>query len=67
MGDQEKAGGSVSLTSEVEDVMKRICSNSKVGFTVQAVSKNASYVHVWFFNPKNVFIGSSVDWNNYWF
>ena len=42
MGDQEKAGGSVSLTSEVEDVMKRICSNSKVEFTVQGVSKNTS-------------------------
>ena len=32
MGDQEnKSGGSVSLTPQVEDVMKRICSNSKVG------------------------------------
>ena len=32
MGDQEnKSGGSVSLTPPVEDVMKRICSNSKVG------------------------------------
>ena len=31
MGDQDKGGGSVSLTAPVEDVMKRICSNSKVG------------------------------------
>ena len=30
MGDQDKGGGSVSLTAPVEDVMKRICSNSKV-------------------------------------
>ena len=30
MGDQDKSGGSVSLTPQVEDVLKRICSNSKV-------------------------------------
>ena len=35
MGDQDKSGGSVSLTAPVEDVMKRICSNSKVSFTQQ--------------------------------
>ena len=35
MGDQEKSGGSVSLTPQVEDVMKRICSNSKVKFNTE--------------------------------
>ena len=30
MADQDKSGGSVSLTAQVEDVLKRICTNSKV-------------------------------------
>ena len=30
MGDQDKSTGAVSLTAQVEDVLKRICTNSKV-------------------------------------
>ena len=30
MTDQEKSGGAISLTPQLEDVLKRICSNSKV-------------------------------------
>ena len=30
MSEQEKSGGAISLTPQLEDVLKRICSNSKV-------------------------------------
>ena len=30
MAEQEKSGGAISLTPQLEDVLKRICSNSKV-------------------------------------
>ena len=30
MTEQDKSGGSISLTPQLEDVLKRICSNSKV-------------------------------------
>ena len=30
MSEQDKSGGAISLTPQLEDVLKRICSNSKV-------------------------------------
>ena len=56
MTDQEKSGGAISLTPQLEDVLKRICSNSKVegvvvvnneGIPIKSTLDSTSTVQEW--------------------